>query len=618
MNPPQAAFIFKLRHNIALEGDLALALMEIEAFLPAVQYVQSYEDILAGFPVLGKIEGLGAVAAFVRPSGKQFFIAGGRVDYLVDHLSIFIRRLSFVQDIYCIVPNAAASALNDLENEVGPVIEVKANGDHLIVHAVPHYALIELSETVAKRAKDPAETKRNLQLVLDTLLDRTQDAHARSLADVALQTKITTAHLSHDIHYYKAKFFPRMVRAMINRCVAQLGGGEHRIIDNFVGSGTTLLEAAILGIPSVGLDIDPLSCLIAQMKLKVATYDSSEIAAEAARVRQFFGKQSAANPNQLALFPESAPDVETLPVTFPSWLLKNRKMTPEIADQLSREIRKVQAAIASSPLPLHAFLQVLLSDAISRRVRMRLLGTGVGRFALTFSKATLPQMFVRSLEKYARVVAVYEWLREVIHLPFAPAEVINADTRCIPPELGQFDILVTSPPYLPASSGRESYAKARALSLIALDLADGKQVDSLVDQSVGSMDDAGVELNALTPQERATVDWLANDDLRAIKAIPTARYFLDMRETFRQMFNLLRPGGLAVVVSGTASTFYEFSTRQIVHTVKSAELLAEEARVAGFEVEALHHLQLQKSNANARPRSLDDYYETLIMLRKAD
>jgi len=33
-------------------------------------------------------------------------------------------------------------------------------------------------------------------------------------------------------------------------------------------------------------------------------------------------------------------------------------------------------------------------------------------------------------------------------------------------------------------------------------------------------------------------------------------------------------------------------------------------------VEALHDIKLFKSNANARPRSLDDYYETLIMLRK--
>jgi hypothetical protein len=50
--------------------------------------------------------------------------------------------------------------------------------------------------------------------------------------------------------------------------------------------------------------------------------------------------------------------------------------------------------------------------------------------------------------------------------------------------------------------------------------------------------------------------------------------------------------------------------------VPTAQLLAEEARRCGFEVEGLHDLPLKKANMNARPRSLDDYYETLIMLRK--
>src|SRR5205085_973123 len=117
-------------------------------------------------------------------------------------------------------------------------------------------------------------------------------------------------------------------------------------------------------------------------------------------------------------------------------------------------------------------------------------------------------------------------------------------------DLGQFDILVTSPPYLPASSGRESYAKARALSLLALNMADHANVDLLVDASIGSMDSAAADLDALTPDERETVLWLQADSLRSIKAIPTARYFLDMRRTFEQMLAQLQPGALAVVVSG--------------------------------------------------------------------
>ena len=48
----------------------------------------------------------------------------------------------------------------------------------------------------------------------------------------------------------------------------------------------------------------------------------------------------------------------------------------------------------------------------------------------------------------------------------------------------------------------------------------------------------------------------------------------------------------------------------------SAEWLADLAAGVGFEVEGMEDIQLQKANPNARPRSLDDYYETLILLRK--
>lgn len=89
-----------------------------------------------------------------------------------------------------------------------------------------------------------------------------------------------------------------------------------------------------------------------------------------------------------------------------------------------------------------------------------------------------------------------------------------------------------------------------------------------------------------------------------------------MRKALQQMYQCLRSGALAVIVSGKQSTFYQFSTREELYVVQSAEILAEEAQAIGFTVESLHDVQLQKSNKNARPRSLDDYYETLIFLRK--
>ncbi len=193
---------------------------------------------------------------------------------------------------------------------------------------------------------------------------------------------------------------------------------------------------------------------------------------------------------------------------------------------------------------------------------------------------------------------------------------MEGDARRVPGRLGYFDIVLTSPPYLPASSGRESYARARAPSLIALGLKDQRGVDGLAEESVGSMDGRETDPVELTDVQRNLVAWLEADALRAIKAGPTARYFLDMRRALSEIARVLRPGGLAVIVNGKQSTFYRFSTREPLYTVPSAELLAEEAEQMGLTVEALLDVELKKANLNARPRSLDDYFETLIVLRK--
>jgi len=589
---------------------LLLARMELGAFLPdGAQGVADITSVVESFPQLAGLRGFGRLGLNVRPDGTQAYIAGGPLMLLPD----LIRRVSFVQRIYCVIRDTekAQGFLNRIRDDVGPVVIYHADEGFLIAQAVPHYALFELSGVVARRSKGARETRRNLGAMLEALLGKTAEKRSVELAQTALSARSTTSHLSHDIHYYKAKFFPRLARSLLNICAQRLGDGPHRVVDPFVGSGTALLEAATLGIPSVGLDIDPLSVLISETKLEVAQLDSGLLAKEVARAIEILDARAR---GQLRLF--DAPLLEERPISFPTWLMKNRKMTPDIAQQMSREIGLIQAAVANSDPRARSLFRVLMSDAISRKIRMRFLGTGVGRFSLTFAKTPTPQIFARSLERYVQVVTAFEWLRETIHLSLAGVQVIEADARRLPENLGTFDILVTSPPYLPASSGRESYAKARAPSLIALGIKNRSDVDDLVDDSIGSMNGEGVDLTGLTEGERHIVEWLRHDKLRSIKAEPTARYFVDLRQAFAEMYRILTPGALAVVVSGKQSTFYNFSTRETLYVVRSAEFLAEEAQGVGFEVEALHDVQLSKANMNARPRALDDYYETLIVLRK--
>lgn len=606
----QTLFIFKLQQNIALEGDLLLAKMELDTFLPgSARSIGNIASLVQEIPRLAYLANHPELISHVRRSGAQAYLAEGPLT----HFPLLIRRLSFMQRVYGVTQNTemAQRLLQQAEKELGPVFDWYVAEDAIIIHAIPHYALFEFASVIARQSSSVKETKQNLTALLAALLGRSDSRHAEKLAEAALSAQSTTAHLSHDLHYYKAKFFPRMARSMLNMGLQKTGAENHRVIDNFSGSGTTLLEAATLGIPSVGLDIDPLSVLIAKTKLEAIYLDSELLFTEVCRTLPLLEARAWGQYELFSRASFAAPAIK-----FPKWLLKNRNMTSDMVSELSQGLNALRTTLADCDPQVKNLFSVLASDAISRKIRMRFLGTGVGRFSLTFAKTPLLQMFSKSLEKYTKVIATIEWLRQTIPIQIAAAHVIEADAKCVPDDLGTFDFLVTSPPYLPASSGRESYAKARAPSLLTLGMRDHEDVDDLVDTSIGSMDGNGVDLSQLTDDERRAVEWLSGDEMRSIKAEPTARYFLDMRQVFHEMARILAPGALAIVVSGKQSTFYNFSTRETLYVINAAELLAEEAQSAGFEVEALHDIQLNKSNMNARPRSLDDYYETLIVLRK--
>ncbi len=73
----------------------------------------------------------------------------------------------------------------------------------------------------------------------------------------------TNAYAFHNLYPYKGKFYPRVVRTLIN--AFELKEGD-RILDPFNGSGTTTHEASLMGIKSVGIDITPIGTMLAKLK----------------------------------------------------------------------------------------------------------------------------------------------------------------------------------------------------------------------------------------------------------------------------------------------------------------------------------------------------------------
>lgn len=111
------------------------------------------------------------------------------------------------------------------------------------------------------------------------------------------QTISQLAYLTHDFFRYYGKFPPTIVSYLIKKYPCPPDGC---LLDNFSGSGTSLVEAARRGIPSIGIDINPLACLAGEVKTTLYNIDSLRL--QHKRIKDLFHNNTFEF--KLAEFPE--------------------------------------------------------------------------------------------------------------------------------------------------------------------------------------------------------------------------------------------------------------------------------------------------------------------------
>lgn len=239
-----------------------------------------------------------------------------------------------------------------------------------------------------------------------------------------------TNYLTHGIHPYPAKFIPQIPNALIQElsCVGDTVG------DIFCGSGTTLVEALTLKRHAVGLDANPLACLISRAKTTLVTEEQAAELESLVSESYALSEALAASASQTLLSDEIFVSKAWRPAGDDLNFWFDGHVVEELAELLEKS--HSMTTEATETLALAAFSSIVVSvsrqDSDTRYVRRQ--------------KDILPgdtcRRFARSLEQALRVVVEFtEFVEPRFACNVFEANLLDA------PEVPVLDLVVCSPPY---------------------------------------------------------------------------------------------------------------------------------------------------------------------------
>ena len=448
-----------------------------------------------------------------------------------------------------------------------------------------------------------------------TVYPCSQSALERASSELALlnmttaissKTRRRNEYLTHGFHKYKAKFFPRMARALINIVCAEIDGS---VLDPFVGSGTAIVEAYMMGVDATGVDFDPLSVFISQEKINAlrTIVDEPSFPERLDRIAKF----APSGGTQEHFFqPRLLERVYRLPTYI------RTKLDETTAKLVERDVCSVRDYIGTlTDTRERSVANLALSHAVATKFNLRWMGTGDNRFSLSIRSASVCGLFSRQLRFMARSLGE---AAPFICWNGTKSVVLEGSALSLPFKDGSFDGIVTSPPYLPASSGRETYLRSRGPSLIALELMNEEELLTREAKMMGSVLN-NAEHNSTLPKEISElVEWMKPQRARNPKAMATARYFLELQRALHEMSRVLRTNGRLALVVATAHVFYDLLTREVVRVLDMPSVIQQLISEANIPLIARKtiHMDLAKMDYAARPASKGKYSEAVMFFER--
>ena len=206
---------------------------------------------------------------------------------------------------------------------------------------------------------------------------------------------------------WKGQFSPQLVEELLRAYSPQSG----IILDPFVGSGTSLVEAARLGFPACGVELNPAAIVLAQV-YRTINFDAAQ---RAVMLRQLHNRLTdLIGPPHGPLFVSSTPGS-----------VGRVTLEAALAELWSECAPGMVKCLAAALVVLCDFHRKQLNTETVHRTWLRLCRT------------------IKALPESAQSIRVY-----------------HADARALPLETGSVDLVLTSPPYINVHNYHQAFRRS--------------------------------------------------------------------------------------------------------------------------------------------------------------
>jgi hypothetical protein len=203
-----------------------------------------------------------------------------------------------------------------------------------------------------------------------------------------LDGKYSTGYATHSLFPYRGKFHPQLIRALLNILDIKPG---HTVLDPMAGSSTVAVEANLLGIDAISVDLSPFCELMGKVKTFALDLDINIL------------ESIVANPKEI---------LEKLKKDRVPEYFKNNK------DDKKGSYYEIV---------LLAFL-----DTVGFAGR---------------SNSSIDKLFPRVLERYISTIKYFQEARQKMDLKIGRSKIIQGSVMKLPIDDNSIDAIITSPPY---------------------------------------------------------------------------------------------------------------------------------------------------------------------------